>query len=585
MKKAKQEKAVKRESGRAYEYTLIAALGLFIFLLTTFKAAGDDDMFWHLSTGRYIAETKTVPSADVFGYVTAGTPWIPIEWAWDTATYLIYTLASYDGLSVFRSIIILAQFFLLYLVLKQFKIPPPLIVLMLFVLAFGLFARFNIRPHLVTYLAYSVILLIIVKLRYTRAPDKRLLYVFPVLTAVWVNFHQGVYTGLLLFALYALYEILAKYVLKTDSFVKDKSFIRLMLLMLAASVIALLFNPHTYSTILYSYNHTQMKMLQFINEWKSPFDPMVSGDFNIVIYKIFLFAGLITLIYSFSKKDFFPLLVCSVFGYLSITAIRFNIDYILIGSVFIFSSLYMLISFRGKKQVHPAIFSKPVISIAVIILLLVSSYNVPNNYIYSQIFKEYNTFGTNIDRKFYPIRMFEFAKENRINELGTTAFNQYGVGGIFSWYFPGQKNLIDSRNLNDEAFSKYDSIDYIKGNYEKLVKDLGIDYALYYVPAMVSHPEILDKILISYFSVNENDWKLVYWDDNSFIYVKNNAAFADIINRYEYKLLTPYNFLNRPQLLLSEIRKGNETLKNEIQRKKTEEPQGEVINTMIRALR
>jgi hypothetical protein len=37
-----------------YNYVLLIIFGVFIVLLTTFKISGDDDVFWHLATGRYI---------------------------------------------------------------------------------------------------------------------------------------------------------------------------------------------------------------------------------------------------------------------------------------------------------------------------------------------------------------------------------------------------------------------------------------------------------------------------------------------------------------------------------------------------
>ncbi len=66
-----------------YNYGLIILFSIFIILLTTFKITGDDDVFWHLATGRYISETHQVPSADIFGYVTQGQEWMPFEWGWD----------------------------------------------------------------------------------------------------------------------------------------------------------------------------------------------------------------------------------------------------------------------------------------------------------------------------------------------------------------------------------------------------------------------------------------------------------------------------------------------------------------------
>src|ERR1700674_5875959 len=79
-------------------YLNYGLLVMFFVLLVFFnitKISGEDDFYWHLASGRYIVENKTVPSMDVFSYVTYGQQWIPFEWAWDVTTYLIYSLTGF----------------------------------------------------------------------------------------------------------------------------------------------------------------------------------------------------------------------------------------------------------------------------------------------------------------------------------------------------------------------------------------------------------------------------------------------------------------------------------------------------------
>ena len=95
-------------------YILPFVFLLFIILITTFKISGDDDLFWHLQVGKYITTNNVIPSTDVFGFVTTGQEWIPFEWGFDALAYNIYSVSGYTGLSVFRSLIFVGIFFLLY---------------------------------------------------------------------------------------------------------------------------------------------------------------------------------------------------------------------------------------------------------------------------------------------------------------------------------------------------------------------------------------------------------------------------------------------------------------------------------------
>ncbi len=42
---------------------------------------------------------------------------------------------------------------------------------------------------------------------------------------------------------------------------------------------------------------------------------------------------------------------------------------------------------------------------------------------------------------------------------------------------------------------------------------------------------------------------LVFWDDKSFLFIKNLPKFKEIIDKYEYKYVTPYNFLYQKNVL------------------------------------
>ena len=114
---AKQKKVIVKKEEKIYvgnkyfNYLLLICFGIFICYFTTFKITGDDDVFWHLATGKYILQTHQVPSTDIFGYMTQGQEWMPFEWGWDVITYTIYSFSGYNGISVFRTILLLLIFY------------------------------------------------------------------------------------------------------------------------------------------------------------------------------------------------------------------------------------------------------------------------------------------------------------------------------------------------------------------------------------------------------------------------------------------------------------------------------------------
>ena len=79
------------------------------------------------------------------------------------------------------------------------------------------------------------------------------------------------------------------------------------------------------------------------------------------------------------------------------------------------------------------------------------------------------------------------------------------------------------------------------------------------------------------FQQKNEEWKLVFWDDKSFLYLKNKPEFKEIIDKYEYKYVTLIIFFIRKIRLIKELLKDPEQVKKEIKRKLAETPDGLII--------
>ena len=566
-----------------YNYILLVLFAVFIVLLTTFKISGDDDVFWHLATGRYIIETGTVPSTDVFGFITEGQEWMPFEWGWDIITFLIFQTTGYTGLSLFRMLIFMIIFLLYFLILRKFNVSYTISTLFLTLLAFGIIDRLTPRPHIISLLFFVLLLYLIIDYRYFKSGNYKKLFFIPLIFLFWTNMHMGVLAGLLLFGIYVFSEVIIFY--KPQKF-SSKEIIPLtkpelvrILIIFFASVLVMFINPNSFDTYLYAYAHTKMKLLETINEWRSPFDDMFSGGFVSTIYKIFLFGGVLILYYAVKKKDLFSAILFIGFVFYSVRAVRFTVDYIVICSVFLIISVSFIVnSFKNeslKNFINVSPFPKVLISAALLFFI----FNLPNNNLYLEHLKYYRITGFGINSDFIPTQMYDFMRVNRITEIGERPFNHFGTGGSLVWNFPDSKNFIDSRNLNDEIFFEYNGIISMKPGFEKKLDEHDIDYALYLAPDLVRMPQEMERTIISYFTKNE-DWKLVFWDDKSFLFVKNLPKFKDIIDKYEYRYASPYNFIYNKKILENANIADKERLRSEINRKATEEPNGVIINSI-----
>ncbi|HMS33544.1 MAG TPA: hypothetical protein PKC91_05595 [Ignavibacteria bacterium] len=567
-----------------YNYGLILFFTVFIFFLSSFKITGDDDVFWHLATGRYIVENHHVPSADVFGFVTQGQTWMPFEWGWDVLTYGVYNIGGYTALSVFRSIIFLLIFLILFLILRKFRVSYTIIFLFFTLLSFGIMDRLSPRPHIMSFLFFTLLLYIITEYRYFSRKNFKILYFIPLIFLIWANMHMGIIAGIFLLGIYTLSEIIIY--LKPDKFSSKeipslaKQELYRLIIIFIISLLVMLVNPNSFSTYVYAYEHTKMKLLETINEWRSPFDEMFGGGFVTNIYKLFLFGGVLILFYAYKRKDLFAAMVFIGFAVYSVRAVRFTVDYLIIITIFLAISVNYIIVNSKNEWLKNFFTVNTIPKVIIEVVLLFCIVNIPNDKLYLEYLKYYRVSGFGINSDFIPTQMFDFMKENNIPVTGQRPLNHFGSGGFLIWNFPESKNFIDSRNLNDEIFSEYNTLMAKKPGFEKKLKDYDFDYFIYLAPDLVRAPNEMEQTIISYMSRHPEEWKLVFWDDKSFLFVKNLPKFKEIIDKFEYKYAAPYNFLYQKPVLEKAVTDDPEQLRSELKRKTAQDPNGLIINSI-----
>ena len=64
--------------------TFITFSALFAMAVRT---AADTDMYWHLRTGQFILQTRSVPMSDPFSWTAVGTPWVDVHWLSQVVLY------------------------------------------------------------------------------------------------------------------------------------------------------------------------------------------------------------------------------------------------------------------------------------------------------------------------------------------------------------------------------------------------------------------------------------------------------------------------------------------------------------------
>jgi hypothetical protein len=173
-----------------------AAVAAFVFVAALQVHRLDDpDTWWHLASGRLIAESGTVTHTDPFSYTAAGAPWINRQWLFELGLWEVWRLGGAAGIALAAGGLFLGAFACLYAVARR-RLPAGAAAVLVFLAGQAAVERFTVRPEAVTFLLIGAYLLLLDG----PLPRRRLLALVA-LQVVWANTHALSVLGIVLIAI------------------------------------------------------------------------------------------------------------------------------------------------------------------------------------------------------------------------------------------------------------------------------------------------------------------------------------------------------------------------------------------------
>ncbi len=238
----------------------LAALFIGLFAMAA-RNVTDPDVWWHLKTGQYIAETRSVPHTDPFSYTRAGQPWVAHEWLSEFLLYELERATGWGGLILTFAAVLTAAFFLLYL-----RCGPATYIagVATLVAAWATVPIWGVRPQVLSLLLTSLWLLILDR---SECNPKLLWWTLP-LTLLWVNLHAGFAVGLALSALYLAGEWIERALGRSR---QRPSGSRIAPLIFLLDLLIVPLNPNGLRMFSYPFETLRSPAMQkYIAEWASP---------------------------------------------------------------------------------------------------------------------------------------------------------------------------------------------------------------------------------------------------------------------------------------------------------------------------
>src|SRR3989338_717049 len=182
---------------------------LFFHNLTSINA----DVGRHIGLGEIIWKTKEVPKVNLLSFTAPDFPFINHHWLSEVAFYGVYSigdswLSGLRSVMIFKIIILLATYSLLFLTVKRFNIFSVVLAFLVSVFVFS--ARTEPRPEIFSYLIFAAYLLVIYQASDLTSQVKKSrlamsgLWLLPILQLLWVNLHIYFIIGPVVFFLFLL---------------------------------------------------------------------------------------------------------------------------------------------------------------------------------------------------------------------------------------------------------------------------------------------------------------------------------------------------------------------------------------------
>ncbi len=481
----------------------------------------NDDFWLHLKTGEYILANLSIPSHDIFLNTPTSIPWIIHSWLSTVLFELINVRAGLKAIIILKAICVFMGFVLIFLMCRKFTCNTVLSVITCAIIFIITSQSINIcKPIFFSYLLFPLFYLLLEGYYDTRR--KPYLYILPLIMVIWANLHGGFITGILLVCSFSIGKAIDVYVQNKTWRIKGS--IRRVAVSTALCVIASFLTPYTYHVYTYMFNFAYpTEYIIRCPEWL----PIVIGQSGLYLIYISVvgFIAIIAIRYiRFSILFPFVLFTCmallkSHFIFYSVVSAGYLLCSVFPHFMQRIAPVRAKIPSSLRSTVHYGVY---------IALIAVLGYTVHGLQRRGLLFRP------EIDRTAYPYGAVKFL--DKYNPEGKL-LNYREWGGFLAYHlYPKYQIFIDGRITESagEITRSYETIAQARSGFEDTLKLLDIDIVVAdYSAFRRSSSDPIQPIAY------RPDWRIVYWDDNSIIYLRNTAKNADLIAQHEYQIVVP----------------------------------------------
>lgn len=492
---------------------------LFLSVLPWLSPIANPDIFWHLSSARWVLENRALPWQDYFSFTRQGLPWIDFEWLSQLVFYAAHAVAGYWGLWLLKVALLAACAGTTFALLKLYGLELEWRLAGLAIWSAGAITFSDIRPDLISLLFFSIQLVVLEawrleKLRFRPA----FLAGFFALYVLWNNLHAGFAQGLALWAAYIASALLHR----------GREPGRLAVCA-AASAAGTLVNPYGLGPYRVLAEHWRMRadLTRIIQEWQPiPFQ----NPFHWPFWPV-LVACLVLVWRRAGKKDLPLGLVAAAlglgYGAASHARLSTYFNAAVVPLIFILARDLGWLTRRGLRVLGAA-------------GLVYSAYL---GWAVSRL-----SWARVLDGRHVPVAAGEWmARENQALK-GLKTYNPWEWGGYLGWRLgPDHKVFADGRYIFHDLLDEIYAAIGEAGKCQAFFARYGVGAAILRntdvrFPTTKIYPDGSKKAFMRpwyLFYMPREQWALVYWDRKALVFVDRRRVDPRWLKNREYRYVRP----------------------------------------------
>ena len=484
----------------------IVVLFVLLFAMAV-RTPVDTDTWWHLRSGAYQLEQRTIIRTGLFSHTRAEAPWTNHSWLSQVVLYLVYAVSGGHGepgdggnvgLALLTALLATGGMALVYLA------SPGNTYVRAFALVLGAATAavfWSPRPQMFTFFFSALVYYLLQRYKY-RGDDR--LWWIPLIVAVWGNMHAGFATAFILMFGVIAGEVAGNLFDRGGEYVLPWRGIGRIGLVMLVSAAALLVNPFGLAILRVPFETVNIGVLQsFIQEWASPnFHERQTWPFIFLLLGVLGFAGV-----SRKRLDWTDLSLVAGTTFLALTAGRNIALFAVVATPVLARHAESFLEDHGwllrpSSRVRPTMAA---LNWALLILVILGAmgkiaYAVNPAQVASA------------QEEYLPVRVSRYINTARPAGL---MFNSYNWGGYLMFAAPDFPVYVDGRtDLYGDAFLReYLSVVFIREGWREVLDAQGISWVV--IEAQSSLASVLR---------DEPGWHVAYEDEQAVLFEREGGG-------------------------------------------------------------